>query len=76
MFEEENLVKLIRLLNRNNIKYIAIDDGLRQGEFKDTLNEAVYERYFQKVFVDKERSYSSLVIYKVPPADFANKILQ
>lgn len=68
MLLERDTVKLIRLLNANNIKYVAIDNGLRNGELKNVLNEAVYEKYFQKVFVDDENKYNSLVIYKVPPA--------
>ncbi len=76
LFEERNPAKLIWLLNRNNIKYVAIDDNLRQITFKDTLNEAVFEKYFQKVFTDSEKKNGSLIVYKVPPEDQANQILK
>lgn len=65
LLTEKNPVELIRLLNENSIKYIAVDDDLRRGEFGGVLNEAVCESYFPKVFVDRERKYGSLVIYKV-----------
>ena len=67
MFEEQNPVELVRLLKENNIKYIAIDDELRNSEFNGNSIERICEANFQKVFVDKENSYGSLVIYKVSP---------
>jgi hypothetical protein len=70
MFEEKNPAELIRLLNENNIKYVAIDDDLRRGEFGGALNEAVYESHFPKVFVDRERRHGSLAIYKVTAENF------
>ncbi len=76
LFEERNPAKLIWLLNRNNIKYVVIDDDLRQITFKDTLNEPVFEKYFQKVFIDSEKKNGSLIVYKVPPGDQANQILK
>lgn len=65
MFEEKNPAELIRLLDENSIKYVAIDDDLRRGEFGAALNEAVYESLFPKVFIDRERRYGSLVVYRV-----------
>ena len=73
LLSEKNPAELIRLLNENNIKYIAIDDDLRRGEFGGALNEAICETYFPKVFVDRERKYGLLVIYKVSPEN-ADKI--
>lgn len=58
--------ELVRLLNDNGIRYVGIDNGLRQGEFKSELNEDIYRRYFKKVFEDKENLYGSLTIYEVP----------
>lgn len=67
MFEEQNPTELLRLLRENNIKYVAYDNDIRGGDYKYTSNEAVCEANFEKVFVDAENKYNSLVIYKVPP---------
>lgn len=65
LFSERNPAELTRLLRENNIRYIAIDDGLRNGHLKPTLNESVFEANFEKVFTDTDRRYGSLVIYRV-----------
>jgi len=67
MLSTEDHKQLIKLLNEYDIDYVAIDNGLRQGEFKATLNERVYESYFEKVYLDQANQYAGLVIYKVPP---------
>ncbi len=66
MLTEQNPQELLRLLHDNNIAYVAFDNGVRQGEFKATQNEAVCQMYFKTVFTDTENRYGALVIYKVP----------
>ncbi|MBC7928987.1 MAG: SMP-30/gluconolactonase/LRE family protein [Rubrivivax sp.] len=80
MFEERNPQRLLSLLRENNISYVAIDNGVRRGGFIKNVNEAVYEKYFAKVFQDTENEYDALSIYKVaagtvtqmPPASAAD----
>jgi glutaredoxin-related protein len=67
LLEEKDPIVLVNLLHENRIKYIAVDNSLRNEDFKKTLNEMVYEDSFPKVFVDDEKKYGSLVIYEVPP---------
>lgn len=66
LFESTNPYVVYRLLRENRIAYVAIDEGVRRGEFIKRPNEDVYSLNFQKVWEDKAKSYSSLVIYKVP----------
>lgn len=66
MFQEQDPAALSRLLNDNQIAYVAIDDGVRKNETIYQLNETVYQQYFKKVFEDTEHRYDNLVIYKVP----------
>lgn len=66
LFTEKDPVQLTRLLNENGIRYVAIDNGLRSGYLRDRLNEAVFKRYFEKVFEDKENRFGALIIYRVP----------
>jgi hypothetical protein len=65
MFEERNVVELVRLLNENKIAYVGIDDGVRNNRMIRSLNETVYQQHFQKVFEERGR-YDNIVIYKVP----------
>ena len=67
LFEEKKPVELRRLLAENKIKYVGIDNGLRNGWLRANLNEAVYDANFPKAFVDNENKYGSLVIYKILP---------
>lgn len=66
LFGEQRLPELLALLKKNDIKYVAIDNGLRRGFLANTLNEAVFEANFEKAFVDKENNYGDLIIYRVP----------
>jgi DNA-binding beta-propeller fold protein YncE len=66
LFEEREPSRLMGLLQQNNISYVAIDDGLRSGNFISKLNEAVYENNFEKVFSDSEHRYGGLSIFRVP----------
>ena len=66
LFESTDPYLVYRLLRENRIAYVAIDEGVRRGEFIKRPNEDVYSLNFQKVWEDKANAYSSLVIYKVP----------
>ena len=66
MFQEGDRDELVRLLRENKIDYVAIDDGVRHNESLSDLNEALYEKDFEKVFEDTAHIYDNLVIYKVP----------
>jgi sugar lactone lactonase YvrE len=66
LFQERNASALQRLLTENKISYVAIDDGLRHGDFIQNINEAVYESHFEKVFQDTENRYGGIAIFKVP----------
>jgi DNA-binding beta-propeller fold protein YncE len=66
MFEERNPQKLLRLLRANKISYVAIDDGIRKGDFIKNPNEAVFKSNFERVFQDIENRYDGLIIFKVP----------
>ena len=67
LFEDRDAGEVLQLLHENNISYVAIDNGVRQGGFIKNINEAaVYEANFEKVFEDKDNNYDQLSIYKVP----------
>jgi hypothetical protein len=75
LFEEKNPTELLRLLNGNKIKYVVFDESIRNGSLKNSLNEAVFDANFQKVFVDKENKYASTIIYKVSNSATPDKAL-
>lgn len=66
LFESMDPKHVFRLLKENNIAWVAIDDGVRRGEFIKRPNEELYDLNFPKVWEDKTNEYASLVIYKVP----------
>jgi DNA-binding beta-propeller fold protein YncE len=66
LFESTDPNVVFGLLKENNIAYVAIDDGVRRGEFIKRPNEELYDLNFQKVWEDKTSEYAALVIYKVP----------
>jgi hypothetical protein len=66
MFTEKDPSALVRLLNQNGIRYVAVDNGLRSGFLRRRLNEPIYKRYFETVFEDKENHFGALTIYRVP----------
>jgi DNA-binding beta-propeller fold protein YncE len=66
MFEERNPQRLLRLLQQNNVSYVAIDNGVRNDDFIRNVNEAVYKSNFEQVYKDDEKRYDELTIYKVP----------
>lgn len=68
LFESPDPYVVYRLLRQNRIAYVAIDEGVRRGEFIKRSNEDVYSLNFPKVWEDKANAYSKLIIYKVPEA--------
>ncbi|HVF71892.1 MAG TPA: 6-bladed beta-propeller [Chthoniobacterales bacterium] len=66
LFESTDPVKVFQLLRKWRINWVAIDDGVRRGEFIKRHNEELYSLNFEKVWEDKPRQYNGLVIYKVP----------
>ena len=66
LFESTDPYVVYRLLRQNRIAYVAIDDGVRRGEFIKRPNEDVYALNFPKVWEDKANVYNKLIIYKVP----------
>jgi hypothetical protein len=65
IFGEQSPASLLRLLKQNGISYVAIDDGLRRGDFKVREREAVFASVSEKVFRDNERRFGDLTIYRV-----------
>lgn len=66
LFESTDPYAVFRLLYKHHIAYVAIDEGVRRGEFIRRPNEELYAANFPKVWEDKANQYSGLVIYKVP----------
>lgn len=66
MYTEQHVDELLPMLKSKNIRFVAFDEGVRSGPLAPGLNERVFEAEFEKVFVDHERKYGSLVIYRVP----------
>ncbi|MFL6520263.1 MAG: 6-bladed beta-propeller [Chthoniobacterales bacterium] len=66
LFESTDPYTVFRLLAKNGIDYVAIDEGVRRGEFIKRPNEELYKLNCQKVWEDKTNQYWGLVIYKVP----------
>jgi len=61
MWQDRNPQTLLGRLHDNHVSYVALDDGLRRGEFGRNTNESIYRKYFPKVFEE-----GSLVIFNVP----------
>ncbi len=66
LFESTDPYAVFRLLQKHKIAYVAIDDGVRRGEFIKRPNEELYSLNFPKVWEDKTNQYGGLIIYKVP----------
>jgi DNA-binding beta-propeller fold protein YncE len=66
LFESADPYAVFRLLRKHKIAYVAIDEGVRRGEFIRRCNEELYKVNCPKVWEDKTNQYSGLVIYKVP----------
>jgi DNA-binding beta-propeller fold protein YncE len=64
LFESKDPWKVYHLLKENDIKYVAYDNAVRQGQFIKRPNQELYATYFSKVF--EENRYNGLIIYKVP----------
>jgi DNA-binding beta-propeller fold protein YncE len=66
LFESADPYAVFRLLRQHRIAYVAIDEGVRRGEFIRRCNEELYKLNCPKVWEDRANQYSGLVIYKVP----------
>ena len=66
LFESADPYAVFRLLRKHRIAYVAIDEGVRRGEFIRRCNEELYKLNCPKVWEDKTNQYSNLIIYKVP----------
>ncbi|CAN5455667.1 hypothetical protein BH10ACI2_BH10ACI2_18110 [soil metagenome] len=66
MFKTNDPSALIDLLHANHIKYIAVDDGLRNNENSKSLDESMLFNNFELVFDDVEKKYGNMKIYSVP----------
>ncbi len=53
MYECKDRDELIRLLRENNISYVIIDNDARTNDYF-TVNEAIFEETFEKVYVEDE----------------------
>lgn len=67
IFHERDRDELVRLLNKNKIAYVGIDNDLRGNSLiKDFFSDSVFQQNFDRVFEDTEHRYADLTIYKVP----------
>jgi DNA-binding beta-propeller fold protein YncE len=66
LFESPDPYAVFRLLRKHRIAYVAIDEGVRRGEFIRRCNEELYKLNCQKVWQDTSNQYAGLIIYKVP----------
>jgi hypothetical protein len=66
MFTEKNPEKLLNLLRRNGINYVAIDDGVRNSFLQVRTHENVFASHLPQVFQDTEKRFGNLTIYEVP----------
>lgn len=67
LFESSDKAEVLRLLHEYGIKYVAIDDTIRNAHgFITRPNELVYRSNFKTVFEDADNNYANLRIYEVP----------
>jgi len=66
MFTEPNPDRLLALLKSNQIDYVAINNGLRQSEFRVGTYENAFMARLPKVFENTENRFDHITIYKVP----------
>ncbi|MFL6590520.1 MAG: NHL repeat-containing protein [Chthoniobacterales bacterium] len=66
LFESTDPYAVFRLLHKHKIAYVAIDEGVRHGDFTKRHNEELYKLNFPKVWEDTANQYFGLVIYKIP----------
>ena len=59
--------EVVRLLQREGIDYVAIDDAMRTRDFVRFLNERLFAATLEPAFTDTESRHGRLVIYRVPP---------
>jgi hypothetical protein len=66
LFALRTAPELIGRLQAAGIAYVAIDDGLRERDMADQMNEALIRSSLETAFVDPNNRYGHLVIYRVP----------
>jgi hypothetical protein len=64
MLTVENPDIVLDLLQHNGIKYVAIDDGVRNGYLH--VRENLFALHLRKVYQDTENRFDNLNIYEVP----------
>jgi DNA-binding beta-propeller fold protein YncE len=57
---------VVRELQAEGIDYVAYDDGVRDEDYVQDTNEALYREFFETVFTDEANDYRHLTIYRVP----------
>ncbi len=67
LFAERSPKVVAERLQAAGIDWVAIDDGLRGRGFAPRVNDEVFRDHFDAAFVDEDRSYDNLTIYRVPP---------
>jgi hypothetical protein len=66
ILQEKDFPTLVRMLNDNNIAYVAIDHDLRQNTQVAPINEDIFRQSFEQVYTDTENRHANLTIYRVP----------
>jgi hypothetical protein len=66
LLASQTAADLIGRLQAAGIAYVAIDDGLRERELADQMNEALIQSSLELAFADPDNRYGHLVIYRVP----------
>lgn len=67
MLKANNRQELMKMLQDNNIAFVAVDDGLRTNEVLKGFDETIFRINLELVFDDIEQKYGNLKIYRVPP---------
>ena len=66
ILKEQDPGRLLKLLKRNGINYVAIDNGFRQSKWDIGDHELAFAAHCPRVFEDQEHRFGDLTIYRVP----------